>query len=142
MSFILTVVLLAICCFVLLYSFVYFIWDRHNNYLLNTIGVETVATIISKDNGGAHYDVEYNGVYYRNRISLSKNAYRKICVGERFRARILPDYLKYDHENGVTPRYVKIILSPLPPNKQDIEGERIRIESMYHIRVGPDINND
>lgn len=116
---------------VLLWGGLYFVWNRYNNYLFEKDGQSAVATIIRKDNGFAYYDIEYNGKYYRDWISLSKKAYRITDIGERFHAVILPDMLKYDHEFGLTPRYIKIILIPLPQSEQNYAEERTRIQSMY-----------
>lgn len=73
----------------------------------------------------------YDGVYYRNWVSLSKKAFRDTEVGQRFRAVILPDMLPHDHEFGITPRYIKIILSPLPEYEQNYAEELVRIQEMY-----------
>lgn len=116
---------------VLLWGVVYFVWSCYNNYLFKNEGQPAVATIISKDNGSAYYDIEYDGKYYRDWITLSKKAYRITDIGERFHAVILPDMLKYDHEFGITPRYFKIILNPLPQSEQNYAEERARIQSMY-----------
>ena len=43
----------------------------------------------------------------------------------------LPDKMKYHKNNGITPSYIKIILCPLPDYLQDIERERMRVDSMY-----------
>ena len=88
---------------------------------------QVVATIIRKDNGRAQYDIEYNGVYYRRWISLSKKAYRRIQIGDKFYALVLPDKLRYDHEGGITPRCFTIILEPLPESQQQIDEENKRI---------------
>lgn len=116
---------------VLLWGVVYFVWSCYNNYLFKNEGQPAVATIISKDNGRACYDIEYDGKFYRDWITLSKKAYRITDIGERFHAVILPDMLKNDHEFGITPRYFKIILIPLPQSEQNYAEERTRIQSMY-----------
>ncbi len=64
-------------------------------------------------------------------IFAETRAFRKITVGEQFYALFLPEKLKYDHENGITPRYFKIILKPLPYDEQTYLKEIERIESMY-----------
>lgn len=61
---------------------------------------------------------------------MTNKAFRRTIVGERFPALILPDKLKSYHE-GVTPPCFKMMLQPLPDEQQDIEGEQIRIQSMY-----------
>lgn len=116
---------------VLLWGVVYFVWSCYNNYLFKNEGQPAVATIIRKDNGRACYDIEYDGKFYRDWITLSKKAYRITDIGERFHAVILPDMLKNDHELGITPRYIKIILIPLPQSEQNYAEERTRIQSMY-----------
>ena len=116
---------------VLLYAATYFIWEQYIKVLLKKYGQDAVATIIGIEAGGARYDVEYDGKYYRNWIPLNRKELRNIKIGERFHARVLPDKLKYHHDNGITPRYVKIILVPLPPCEQDINGEVNRIIMMY-----------
>lgn len=131
LSNIITVLLLPLVLITLLYSCIYLVWNQYNNYLLKHKGQITVATIICKENGRAEYDIEYGGVYYRRWITLSKQAFRKITVGEQFYALFLPEKLKYDHENGITPRYFKIILKPLPYDEQTYLKETERIESMY-----------
>lgn len=125
-------VTLLLVCVLIVWSGIYLIWSLHNNYRLNHYGQHTVATVIRKDGGMIEYDVEYEGNYYRNWILLSKSAFRIVQVGERFEGLILPDKLKYDHENGITPRYIKIVLRPLPASFQDIEQEQERIRLMYH----------
>lgn len=130
-SKILSITSLSVVLIILLYSCIYCIWNQYNNRLFNREGQRAVATIIRKDNGRAQYDIEYEGRYYRRWVNLSKKAFRAITVGERFEALILPDLLKYDHESGITPRYIKIILTPLPLDKQDFLEEEKRIESMY-----------
>lgn len=42
-----------------------------------------------------------------------------------------PDMLQHDHEFGITPRYIKIILSPLPEYEQNYAEELVRIQEMY-----------
>lgn len=71
--FLLTMLLIG--AIIILYAGVYGAWTLYNNHLFNTIGYDTTATIIKKDNGRAQYDIEYNGVYYRNWVSLSKKAF-------------------------------------------------------------------
>ena len=115
----------------LLYSFVYLGWACHYNHLLNREGLEVVATIIRKDAGQAEYDIYYEDMYYRGWIKLSKSAYRRIRVGEKYRALLLPDKLRYYHPSGITPTCFKLVLQPLPSKEQDIEKEKIRIQSMY-----------
>ena len=116
----------------LLYAATFFIWEQYIKVLLKKYGQDAVATIIGIEAGGARYDVKYNGKYYRKWIPLNRKRLRNIKIGERFYARVLPDKLKYHHYyNGITPRYVKIILVPLPPSEQDINGEVARIISMY-----------
>ena len=127
--FLLTMLLIG--AIIILYAGVYGAWTLYNNHLFNTRGYDTTATIIKKDNGRAQYDIEYNGVYYRNWVSLSKKAFRDTEVGQRFRAVILPDMLQHDHEFGITPRYIKIILSPLPEYEQNYAEELVRIQEMY-----------
>lgn len=123
--------ILLIGAIVILYAGVYGVWTLYNNHLFNTRGYDTTATIIKKDNGRVQYDIEYDGVYYRNWVSLSKKAFRDTEVGQRFRAVILPDMLQHDHEFGITPRYIKIILSPLPEYEQNYAEELVRIQEMY-----------
>ena len=123
--------ILLIGAIIILYAGVYGVWTLYNNHLFNTRGYDTTATIIKKDNGRAQYDIEYDGVYYRNRVSLSKKAFRDTEVGQRFRVVILPDLLQHDHESGITPRYIKIILSPLPEYEQNYAEELVRIQEMY-----------
>ena len=114
------------------YAIIYSVWDGYYKYLLRNNGEQAVATIIRKDNGRAQYDIEYNGIYYRRWISLSKKAYRRIQIGERFYALVLPDKLRYDHEGGITPRCFTIILEPLPESQQKIDEENKRIFNMYN----------
>ena len=116
---------------VLLYAVACFIWEQYIKVLFKRYGQDAVATIIGIEAGGARYDVEYDGKYYRNWIPLNRKELRNIKIGERFHARVLPDKLKYHHDNGITPRYEKIILVPLPPCEQDINGEVNRIIMMY-----------
>lgn len=127
-----TIILLGIL--LILYSCIYFLWDRRINYLLNTKGYQTVATIIRKEGCHFQYDIEYKGEYYRRWIDLTKKAAKATIIGERFHALILPDMLEHDHENGITPRYIKIILIPLPDDQQNINEEQKRIKSMYGYR--------
>lgn len=122
---------LAYGALVLLYAVACFIWEQYIKVLFKRYGQDAVATIIGIEAGGARYDVEYDGKYYRNWIPLNRKELRNIKIGERFHARVLPDKLKYHHDNGITPRYVKIILVPLPPCEQDINGEVNRIIMMY-----------
>ena len=114
------------------YAIIYSVWDGYYKYLLRNNGKQVVATIIDKDNGRAQYDIEYDGIYYRQWISLSKKAYRRIQIGERFYALVLPDKLQYDHESGITPRCFTIILEPLPESQQKIDEEKKRIINMYN----------
>jgi len=108
---------------VLLYAATCFIWERiYIKVLFKRYGQDAVATIIGIEAGGARYDVKYNGKYYRNWIPLNRKRLRSVKIGERYHARVLPDKL---------PRYVKIILVPLPPCEQDINGEVNRIIMMY-----------
>lgn len=108
---------------VLLYAATCFIWERiYIKVLLKKYGQDAIATIIGIEAGGARYDVKYNGKYYRNWIPLNRKRLRSVKIGERYHARVLPDKL---------PRYVKIILVPLPPCEQDINGEVNRIIMMY-----------
>jgi hypothetical protein len=113
---------LLYCALVLLYAATYFVWEQYNKVLFKKYGQDAVATIIGIEAGGARYDVKYNGKYYRNWIPLNRKRLRSVKIGERYHARVLPDKL---------PRYVKIILVPLPPCEQDINGEVNRIIMMY-----------
>lgn len=122
---------LIFCALLLLYAATYFVWEQYNKVLFKKYGQDAVATIIGIEAGGARYDVEYNGKYYRNWIPLNRKRLRSVKIGERYHARVLPEKLKYHHDNGITPRYVKIILVPLPPCEQDINGEVNRIIMMY-----------
>ena len=81
--------ILLIGAIIILYAGVYGVWTLYNNHLFNTRGYDTTATIIKKVNGRAQYDIEYDGMYYRNWVSLSKKAFRDTEVGQRFRAVIL-----------------------------------------------------
>lgn len=123
--------LLVFMAFFLSYVIIYLIWDGYYKYLFKRKGEQVVATIIRKDNGRAQYDINYDGIYYRRWITLSKKSYRQIQIGERFYALVLPDKLQYDHENGITPRCFTIILEPLPKCQQRIEEENNRIKNMY-----------
>ena len=116
----------------LLYVIIYSLWSSYYKYLLRNNGEQVVATIIRKDNGRAQYDIDYDGIYYRRWITLSKKTYRQIQIGERFYALVLPDKLRYDHESGITPRCFTIILKPLPKSQQRIEEEKKRINNMYN----------
>ena len=107
---------------VLLYAATYFIREQYIKVLLKKYGQDAVATIIGIEAGGARYDVKYNGKYYRNWIPLNRKRLRSVKIGERYHARVLPDKL---------PRYVRIILVPLPPCEQDINGEVNRIIMLY-----------
>ena len=107
---------------VLLYAANYFIREQYIKVLLKKYGQDAVATIIGIEAGGARYDVKYNGKYYRNWIPLNRKRLRSVKIGERYHARVLPDKL---------PRYVRIILVPLPPCEQDINGEVNRIIMLY-----------
>lgn len=119
-------------CLLAVYSAIYFVWARYYDYLLKREGQEVVAIIISKDYyGKCSYDIEYDGIYYTNYFVLTKSAYRKVQVGERFPALVLPDKLKCHHEGGITPRCFRIIPVPLPDYVQDIEKEKTRIKKMY-----------
>jgi hypothetical protein len=129
------VALLVFEAVLLSYAIIYLLWDSHYKYLLKNNGEQVVATIIRKDSGRAQYDIEYEGIYYRRWITLSKKAYRRILVGERFHALILPDKLQHDHEYGITPRCFTIILEPLPICEQRIEEEQIRINNMYNSKI-------
>lgn len=122
---------LIFCALLLLYAATYFVWELHIKVLFKEHGQDAVATIIAIEAGGARYDVKYDGKYYRNWIPLNRKGLRNIKIGERFHARVLPDKLKYHHDNGITPRYVRIILVPLPPSEQDIDTEVARISRMY-----------
>lgn len=114
---------LAYGALVLLYAVACFIWELYIKVLFKRYGQDAVATIIGiEEAGGARYDVKYNGKYYRNWIPLNRKRLRSVKIGERYHARVLPDKL---------PRYVKIILVPLPPCEQDINGEVNRIIMMY-----------
>lgn len=113
---------LAYGALVLLYAVAYFIWEQYIKVLFKRNGQDAVATIIGIEVGGARYDVKYNGKYYRNWIPLNRKRLRSVKIGERYHARVLPDKL---------PQYVKIILVPLPPCEQDINGEVNRIIMMY-----------
>lgn len=124
--------LVVILAVFLSYVIIYLIWDSYYKYLLRNNGEQVVATIIRKDNGNAQYDIFYDGIYYRRWIGLSKRAYRQIQIGEKFHAMVLPDKLRYDHENGITPRCFTIILEPLPLCQQRIEEEKNRINNMYY----------
>lgn len=119
--------LLVLIIMLISYAILYSVWDGYYKYLLRNNGEQVVATIIRKDNGRAQYDIEYNGVYYRRWISLSKKAYRRIQIGDKFYALVLPDKLRYDHEGGITPRCFTIILEPLPESQQQIDEENKRI---------------
>ena len=134
--------ILLFCCLVLLYSVVFAIWNHYNDHLFDKNGQDAIATVIQKGNGSIQYDVEYQGSYYRNRIKLTKSSFRSVVVGERFHARVLPDKLKYHHDNGITPRYVKIILVPLPSSEQNIEEEVKRINKMYNYKNGKESNKN
>ena len=117
-------------CIDLLYCTIYFVKAGQYDSIMKKEGQEAVATIIRKDNGKAQYDIEYEGVFYRSWIRLTKKNYRSTMVGERFPAIILPDKLKYYHE-GITPPCFKLIFQRLPEEEQDIEIEQIRIQTMY-----------
>lgn len=116
--------MLLYAALVLLYAATCFIWERiYIKVFFKRYGQDAVATIIGiEEAGGARYDVKYNGKYYRNWIPLNRKRLRSVKIGERYHARVLPDKL---------PRYVKIILVPLPPCEQDINGEVNRIIMMY-----------
>ena len=53
--FLLTMLLIG--AIIILYAGVYGAWTLYNNHLFNTIGYDTTATIIKKDNGRAQYDI-------------------------------------------------------------------------------------
>lgn len=140
-SYIFNVVTLVFTGLVFLYAHVYFIWRRCIDNRLRKYGTETVATVIRKYDRCAQYDILYDSTYYRNWIQLTNSAYKRIRIGERFHALVLPEMLKYHHDNGITPRYVKIILIPLPPEEQDYEAEIQRINSYYHLNYRLDTSN-
>lgn len=120
----------------LVYSSIYFVRKQYYNYLLNTAGYESTATIIRKMNGNeAEYDFKYEGKYYRGYILLKKHAYRKIRIGERFPVLVLPDKLKNYRASGITPPCFKLQLVQLPDYMQDFETEKNRIEEMYRYKV-------
>lgn len=123
--------LLVVYCLLLAYSIIYFVWNRYYDHLLNSAGQEATATIISKDIPFAYYDFEYDGVYYKGKISLTKSAYRRIRIGERFPVLVLPDKLKNYREFGITPRCFKLLLIQQPDYLQDFETEINRIHKMY-----------
>ena len=131
-SFYFLCAILVLLIVLISYAIIYSVWDAYYKYLLKNNGEQVVATIIRKDNGRAQYDIEYDGVYYRRWISLSKKAYRRIHIGESFYALVLPDKLQYDHEGGITPRCFTIILEPLPESQQKIDEEKKRIFNMYN----------
>ena len=130
-STIVIVILLLCASAILIYSLIYYVWEQYNNHLFEEKGEIVIATIVKKEGGGVIYDIEYNGTYYCNWTSVSKSLLREIRVGEHFHALILPDLLKYHHNNGITPRYTKIILLPLSPCEQDYEAELKRINVQY-----------
>lgn len=130
-SKVLIVVLFVADSLLVLYSTIFFVWGKYYDHLLKKEGHEVIATIIRKDNCGCEYDIEHEGLYYKGWINLTKSAYRKIQVGERFPALILPEKLKYYHENGLTPNCFNLTLIPLPDDLQDIEKEKKRIKEMY-----------
>ena len=115
----------------LLWGLVYGAHKLYNNYLFRKNGKRTIATIIWKDIDHTYYDVEYKGKYYTDWVVLTKKAYRKVKVGERFLALVIPEELDKDRESDWLPKHFKIILSPLPSSCQDINGELERIDSIY-----------
>ena len=100
----------------------YYSWKGYNSYRINHYGQDAVAVITRKWDGT---------LYYSSSIIVRKKVFREVVVGERFYARILADKMKYHKNNGITPSYIKIILCPLPDYLQDIERERMRVDSMY-----------
>ena len=117
---------------VLIWSIVYYCWDGYNSYRIKHYGQDAVAVVTRKWSGTLDYDIEFEGKYYRNTIRVKKKVFREVVVGERFYARILADKMKYHKNYGITPRYIRIILTPLPSCLQDVEKERIRIDSIYN----------
>ena len=102
---------------VLIWGVMYYSWKGYNSYRINHYGQDAVAVITRKWDGTLYYDVEFEGKYYSSSIIVRKKVFREVVVGERFYARILAD--------------IKIILCPLPDYLQDIERERMRVDSMY-----------
>ncbi len=138
-----TKVMMSLAVLIIIYSCIFFIWDNYNNRLFEKKGELAIATIINMHDRYAEYDIEYNGVYYYNSIRLTWSAFRETRVGERFYALVIPDMLKYHHDRGITPRYVKIILSPLPTSEQDYDAEISRIKKQYGTTYGkksPNLN--
>ena len=130
-----TVVMFIAGCLLAVYSAIYFVWARYYDYLLKKEGQEVVATVIRRDGEICYYDIEYESIYYTNYFVLKKSEIRKVKVGERFFALVLPDKLKYHHESGITPKCFRIIRVPLPDYLQDIEKEKARIKKMYWFYV-------
>lgn len=124
-------IMLSFSILFLIYCGIFFFWNKSIQNRLDREGVPAIATIINRYGDIADYDVYYDGAYYKDFIVLSKKAMHQIKIGERFRAVVLPDKLKYHHNGGITPSYIRIILVPLPLYEQDIEGELNRIDSMY-----------
>ena len=68
----------------LLYVIIYSLWSSYYKYLLRNNGEQVVATIIRKDNGRAQYDIDYDGIYYRRWITLSKKRIGKYKLEKDF----------------------------------------------------------
>ncbi len=117
---------------VLIWGIVYYCWDGYNSYRIKHYGQDAVAVVTRKWSGTLDYDIEFEGKYYRNTIHVKKKVFRDVVVGERFYARILADKMKYHKNYGMTPSYIRIVLCSLPDYLQDIEKERMRIDSVYN----------